>query len=221
MRYLVLVALLSTLVLAVAGPARAASLPVPNGGFEDPVVADGSQVLGVGAPWGLTGGSSNKPFTQNPAGAGIGVAEGEQRVEIRAGPLGEFQSIRQTLTETYQANFVYVLILTPLETTGVPTLSITLDGLASGNFGPTSLTNALGLEIGIAGPVLPGSPFIGQPIAITAGVLVDQVGVIPPSAVALDRVRVLALPVPEPPLGLLTALALLGLAAFRRRGSLP
>jgi hypothetical protein len=200
------------------GSAFGVSIPVANGGFENPPVADGSQVIDVGAPWTRTAAAFNLPLTQNPAGAGVGVADGEQRLELRSGPLGESRSIRQTLSATFQADTVYVFAITPLATSGVPRLSLTLGGIVSRNFNSADIGASLGNELSVSTAILMGDPAIGQTIGISVGVFGPQPSS-PFGAVALDRARVWAVPIPEPSTSLLLALGLAGVAVLRRRSA--
>lgn len=65
--------------ISTAGP-----LTVGNPGFEEPALPDGSSLVGVGSSWTVDAGTLvPQPLTENPAGAGTGVLEGEQRVRLR------------------------------------------------------------------------------------------------------------------------------------------
>jgi hypothetical protein len=202
--------------VAMAGSAMGLSIPVPNGGFESPATADGTNALGVGSPWTASHGSGVPlPVTENPAGTGVGVVDGEQRIRLRTGSYGAGIVIRQTLPAVYEPNMVYIFAITPFDFDGslVPQFQIALDELAGRTVRAGDLSDALGREIAVSAATLPGDPFIGNSIEISIGVFGQGYGY---GAVSFDRARVWAVPIPEPSTVLLLAGGLAGLALRRR-----
>src|SRR5262245_5019810 len=102
-----------------SGISTAGPLTVGNPSFEEPVLPDDSSLIGVGAPWTYDAGTLvPPPLTENPAGAGAGVAEGEQRIRLRTDSNGSAILIQQTLAATYMPDTVYVFAITPIDFDG-------------------------------------------------------------------------------------------------------
>jgi hypothetical protein len=212
-----LLILAGPLIVSIPDSAPATSIPVGNGSFEEPALVDGTNLVGVGSPWTVSGGSGVPlPLTENPSGVGAGVIDGEQRIRLRTGSNGETILIKQTLSTTLQANSIYVFGVTPLDFDGsnVPQFQILLDGLAARTVLSSQLSEALGREISVSATILPGDPFIGENVKISIAVF-GQGNFF--GAISFDRARVWMVPIPEPSTGLLLALGLVGMAAVRRR----
>ena len=157
MRCVVLRFVVCLVVLAVAGPAAADFIPIPNGGFESPALADGGVFGGVApAPW--TKVQANVVL-ENPLGIGAGVVEGEQRVRLATQDASS-AFLFQTLPLTYQPNTVYVFSIVPMDIGSglVPDVQIGLEGLGFTRVNGANLFGVLGQEIAVAGAVLPNSP---------------------------------------------------------------
>lgn len=91
-------------------------------------------MIGIGSPWTYDGGTLvPPPLTENPAGAGAGVVEGEQRIRLRTDSNGSAILIQQTLAATYMPDTVYTFAITPIDFDGAatPQFQILLDGLAA------------------------------------------------------------------------------------------
>jgi len=200
--------------VAMTGPALGLSIPVPNGGFESPIAADGTNAAGVGAPWTASQGSGvPSPLTENPAGMGVGVIDGEQRIRLRTSFYGFGISMHQVLSAVYEQNTVYIFAITPIDSDGVPQFNIALSELAGRTIRSGDVSDALGREIAVSAAILPGDPFIGSNIEIIVGVFGPQSSY---GAVSFDRARVWAVPIPEPATAFSLALGLAGLALRRR-----
>lgn len=197
-------------------PAVAVSIPIVNGGFENPALADGTSLVTLGSPWTFNVGSVPIPLTENPAGLGAGVVEGEQRIRLRSGPNGSAVSIQQSLPQVYAVDTVYVFSVTPLDFDGslVPQFQIRLDGLAATTVQATDLTGALGRETAVSGAILPGSPLLGQNISVSISVFGQGPYY---GAVSFDSARLQAVPVPEPSSALLLGMGLSWICTTRAR----
>ena len=209
MRLRVLVSVLFAAVF-LAHHAFSASVPVSNGGFELPALADGVSQVGIGSPWVVTKASgAGSPLTENPAGVGAGVVEGEQRGVIFTNSLGGGTILRQVLPVTFAANTVYVFAITPLSTPSAGgTVQISIPGRTVKN------VTSFGTEVSVATAFLPGDPDIGKDFEIMVSLSGTPIG--GTRSVAFDGAKAFALPIPEPSVAILTGLGLLVLTGVRK-----
>lgn len=200
-----------------SGSALAVSIPVGNAGFEEPALADGTSLVTIGAPWTPSISSGVPlPLTENPAGAGAGVVDGEQRIRLRTSSYGSAANIQQTLTQVYAPDTIYVFSVTAIDIDGslLPQFQIRLDGLAATTVQAGGVIDALGRETAVSGAILPGDPLIGQNISISISVFGQGSSY---GAVSFDRARLRAVPVPEPSSALLLGAGLVWLCSSRQR----
>ncbi len=206
-------------VLLVPTAALAASLAVANSGFEEPALADGTSLATIGSPWVFSAGTGVPyPLFENPAGSGVGVVDGEQRIRLRTSSTGSASGIQQALAATYLPNTTYVFAITPIDFDGssIPQFQILLNGLAAKTVRSDELIGALGREVAVSATLLPGDPLIGQNVTIS--ILIAGQG-FNYGAVSFDRARVWAIPIPEPSVALLLGLGLAGIALTSRAGT--